>query len=261
MILLRDEKGRIAPHLDLPENELYKLYWGGGLGQTKIAKRKGCSQHAIWRRMKRYNMLRRHPTQRGEIRKRANLEQSEELSFILGFRYSDGSLSRVPREGHYRFIMDSKDKEFLTKANQCLLKIVGREYPVWEMGNGTFRTSISNKSLFDFLSSPFNERHKAVVESFPSAFLGAFFDGEGCVSRRGVHSVGVGAVNKNLKLLQYIKDLLQRRFGIRSWISARTEKMIYELGITRKKHCQVFAQKIGFTIRRKREKLRKLLGD
>jgi len=121
------------------------------------------------------------------------------------------------------------------------------------------------------------EKLKPFVEAFPQDFLRGLYDSEGSPKVSIVNwkkwrwlSLNIGVTNTNLDLLLYTRDLLKRRFDIKSSIkhshrkgtsfikdgkkNYRT-KDAYELVIYNLSGIKLFSSIIGFSINRKQEKL------
>jgi len=95
-----------------------------------------------------------------------------------------------------------------------------------------------------------------------------------CFNKQRKLSVGLGASNTNVRLLEYICGLLQDRFGMASTITVgrrpcRTfiygrevtfRKTVFQLRVRRLHDVEVFAAKIGFSSNRKRMMLEDALA-
>lgn len=205
-----------------------------------------------------------------------NLDPSPELSYILGVQYGDGWVCKKSTRW-YMIALCAKDKDFVESFNKCISKVVGKAdgYSIW--GKRYYRIEVSNKLLYGFLKKPFEE-HKSLIEEFPAQFLRGFFDSEGSVHfkrdkrRKKSWRRHIVACNTNLDLLQYICNLLLRRFFILarlykdrhpvgSVVNGPNNQLItkrkemYFLMIMRRNDILHFLKEIGFTIMGKQEKL------
>lgn len=247
-------------------NEAIRLRMERGWGYKRIAKtlgvnigvvgnwiHRGCRPDTCW--------------------KKPDLSPSTELSYALGVCYGDASVAK----GGGRISLEAKDKSFVEETSRCLAKILRREtpYPIHTTNHKCYKIAPYSQNLAEFFRKPFDE-HKPLIEEFPAPFTRGFFDSEGWVSEsfneRGViKNRYLGASNSNLIILRYISDLLLRHFSISSRIT-RVNKQgekgtIRGKQFTRTKDCYIltistpcegmlkYHQKIGFTIRRKQEKL------
>lgn len=226
-----------------------------GLGPRRIGREIGVNEQTVanW-------IYRGHkPAIRGFF----DLTPCPELSYLLGGRYSDSSVS-----GGFRLWV--KDRDFAEKSAQCLSMVMGKSYEAYKNKKGYWVAQAFGKALVDFMRKPLN-RHKPIIEAYPADFLRAFFDGEGSVEeyRRGKskYTYGqVGATNTNLEILQYIRSLLKDRFLICSNIykvkkSRLGRKDCYVLKIYRMGDIEQFYKKVGFLIGRKKKKLERLLHE
>jgi len=143
-----------------------------------------------------------------------DLTPSSDLSYLLGVCYGDGGsycYERSSQQGKaYYQTLAVKDEDFAQKFAESLSNVLGRnQIPISE-DDGTYRVTVSNKTLHEFLKQPL-EKHKDVIEKYPNAFLRAFFDGEG-----GAYENRISACNTNLPLLEYVSHLLSDFFSIGS---------------------------------------------
>ena len=207
-----------------------------------------------------------------------DLTPSPELSYVLGVYYGDGWITTWKND---RWVgLSANDRDFVEEFSRCLSKVIGRRelYPIQHRGD-SYNTRVCNKTLHAFLNKSLEE-HKYIIEEFPAPFLRGFFDSEGGVYRVGgpeVQRFGeyyeLKAVSTNLLLLQYIRDLLSRRFSLSTHIGAPQKakphfvdgrlaiatKDCYRLRTARHDNLQKFNEKIGFTIKRKQEKLARVV--
>jgi intein-encoded DNA endonuclease-like protein len=120
---------------------------------------------------------------------------------------------------------------------------------------------VSSKSLFQFLKEKNLSLFKPIIERYPCLFIRGFADAEGCAyidSHKKYRYVGIKLYNGNLELLEFIKDLLLK-LGIDSTLQTMhlkpPRKVYYSININRRESVRRFADKIGFTIQRKSNKL------
>jgi intein-encoded DNA endonuclease-like protein len=239
-----------------------------GLSTRKIAKRTGVPKSTV------HNWVseRNNPLSKLNI---FDLESSPELSYVLGVYYGDGSAGKYGRQ--YRIELAVKDRDFAEAFNYCISKIVGKDslYKTTVDKYGKFWVRAFSKTLYQFLKQPLR-RHKVVIEKFPAMFLRGFFDSEGSfyakVGKKSYANLHVA--NSNLSLLRYARELLRKHFSISSQIylsnvkgsahkindyTFKTKKNCYSLTITNMDSIQKFYTKIGFTIKRKKDKIEKYL--
>jgi intein-encoded DNA endonuclease-like protein len=201
-----------------------------------------------------------------------NPEPRPQLAYIIGTVLSDGNLNV---HGYHReMLLSVTDQDFAQEFSRCLAKILGRarHYAVrWSEKRQRWIVQGRSMLLYNFLKRDWRELTKSIehCENCTSSFLRAFYDGEGSVT-----GPGVIVSNNNEALLKYVQRLLARlnidtgslivgtRAGTRLH-DPRTGKTYFT-----KKDCfcfhvrarsiRMFAEKVGFTIVRKSERLRKL---
>jgi intein-encoded DNA endonuclease-like protein len=189
-----------------------------------------------------------------------NETPSPELSYLLGVRYSDATVTDNV------FKLEACDKDFVEEFNRCLSKVMGRPYKISKDKKG-WRTEIAVQSIVDFMQRPL-DTHKSIIKAYPVEFLKGFFDGEGHVGeyKRGKYVYGyIGAKNTNFEVIQYVGKLLDR-FSIHYNLykvkeCKRNCKPYLILFINREESVKRFHELIGFSIGRKAQKLEKLIQE
>ena len=147
------------------------------------------------------------------------LEPSEELAYVIDVVCGDGSvkMKRRIRKGYNELFicLEVKDKEFAEEFGRRAGMVLGREpYKPSRKAKGIYYVEVGSKTLYELLKKPIDlnriERFVEHRDECAAMFLRGFFDSEGSVSESGA----ITATNTNYELLDYIKDLLWRRFNI-----------------------------------------------
>lgn len=152
-------------------------------------------------------------------------EPSPELSYVIGTLLSDGD--RCLDGYNHRLGLQVTDRDFAEAFGQCLTKVLGKEEPYapyWSQSQQRWIVRVCSILLYTFLDRPLQEL-KPYIEHCPdcvAAFLRAFFDGEGCISKRELK-----VYNTNRELLLYIQSLLRQYFGIETTGPHRSAKAGY----------------------------------
>jgi intein-encoded DNA endonuclease-like protein len=206
------------------------------------------------------------------------LQPSEDLAYVIGVLCGDGSVwekSRV-RKGYRRVViyLESKDREFVEEFAIRIGRVLNRPPPrVRVKSTGYYYVEVESRTLYELMKRPIDiEKIRRFVEHCErcmAMFLRGFFDSEGCVSEDGCITVA----NSNYELMLYVQELL-KRFGIETRGPRPTTKQgtpfynplrgkVYEhkkdvyVLYVRKCNNYEFYKYIGFTIRRKHERLEK----
>lgn len=179
-----------------------------------------------------------------------------ELAYLLGARYSDVSVSD-------RFKLESIDQDFVEEFLRCLLKVMGRPYKMHKKGKGTWVARGYDKTLINFMKEPL-DHHKPIIELYPADFLRAFFDGEGHVTEIRKRYGCVGATNTNLEIIEYVKNLLREKFSLHPTLGVNNRnnekwKVRYVVRLYRMDDIRRFNDLIGFSIERKKKRLKDIL--
>ena len=200
------------------------------------------------------------------------LKPSEDLGYVIGVRLGDGYTRE--RGDYYVISLGAKDKEFVEEFGRRLANVLGRK-PIrskFRKNVGKYFAEAASRTLYELLKKPVDlKRIKKYVEhckKCTAAFLRGLFDSEACIDERG----RIKLYNTNYELLVYAQKLLKTRFGIEStgpWPAKKKGKTSYypKTGrlIKTNKECYyiyvktqslpAFYRHIGFTIRRKQQRL------
>jgi len=190
------------------------------------------------------------------------LSSSPELCYILGVFYGDGCAHiHKLSSGYINYLVTlvAKDKEFIEHFAGCVSKIRGgRKIQIQHRGK-YFKIDVCSRILYEFLKKPLIE-HKSTIEGYPTEFLKGLFDSDGSayggVRKEGYRNRELQVANSDLELLEYVKRLLEENFQI--WhlaLSKIKNKNCYRLRTGRRRNLLKFHEEIGFTIKRKQEKL------
>jgi intein-encoded DNA endonuclease-like protein len=206
------------------------------------------------------------------------LKPSEDLAYVIGMHLGDGSAWEIPcAYKDYREAvigLEAKDKEFVEESAIRVARVLGCRPPkvYFDVNRDRYYFKIGSRTLYELLKKPINikklKKLRKYIEHCPkcvAACLRAFFDSEGSVDDNG----SIIVVNANYHVLKYVQYLL-RKFGI----TARGPELVHRRGsimyIEGRKHRRrrnvyriyirprdalKFHKHIGFTIRRKQQRL------
>jgi intein-encoded DNA endonuclease-like protein len=204
------------------------------------------------------------------------LEPSEDLAYVISVLCGDGHV-KTKKGYHYVIYLEAKDKEFVEEFAIRVGRVLNRPPPKVKVNSdGRYYVEVKSRTLYELLKKPIDleglRKYIEHCEKCMGMFLRGFFDSEGSVSKDGHITVA----NTNYELLQYVQELL-KRFGIETtgpWPTTRQGTPLYDPRsgkvYTRKKDCFYlrilassnadFYRRIGFTIRRKQERLERRYG-
>ncbi|HVH15187.1 MAG TPA: LAGLIDADG family homing endonuclease [Candidatus Angelobacter sp.] len=202
-------------------------------------------------------------------------KSTPELAYVYGAILSDWNLN--VHGYNCELILAVKDHDFAEEFAECLARTLGRanQYKVrWHERKTRWVVQGTSILLYNFLNRDWRDL-KAYVEHCDmcgSAFLRAFFDGEGSIC-----GTKLAVCNSDLQLLFLAKSLLYQ-FGIGAlgpYLTSRAgtvlkdpntgrvykrRKDVYTLQV-RKCDLPRFAQDVGFTILRKDNRLWKCVSE
>jgi len=204
----------------------------------------------------------------------ANLSPSPALSYVIGVALGDGCVYKTKARGEaakgcyeYHVNLAVNDREFVDEFNTRICKVVGREkpYPVFRGSTTKYILHTYSRHLYEFLCDKDIEKFKPIIESYPAEFIRALFDSDGSVLKPNQ----LALTNSDIFLLRFVRDLLAEYFGIKATIISQkakrgnikgrevkpTKDFYYQLRINSKGDVEKYMKFVGFTIRRKREKV------
>jgi intein-encoded DNA endonuclease-like protein len=206
------------------------------------------------------------------------LEPSEDLAYVIGVLCGDGSVWEKGRihKGYRRVViyLEAKDREFVEEFAIRIGRVLNRPPPrVKVKSTGYYYVEVESRTLYELMKRPIDiEKIRRFVEHCEKCmamFLRGFFDSEGYVDKKGQ----IILTNTNYELLLYVQELL-KRFGIETRGPRPTKKQgtpfynplrgkvykhkkdVYNIYV-QKHNGYEFYRYIGFTIRRKQERLEK----
>jgi len=196
-------------------------------------------------------------------------EPSKELAYVLGVLYGDGYIVRE-HGYHYDVELLVKDYGFAEVFSRNIAKVLNKRFRKpkrWGRSHNLWRVYYRSKAFYQWFREQNLNTLKQYIEYDRGAvkhFLRGLYDSEGYNYR----CRKIFLYNNDLKLLNYIQQLLKKYFGIRaigpylvvkagSIIIRRDGERIkanhnnYYIAISRKRDVQVFLSQVGFSIREK----------
>ncbi len=204
-----------------------------------------------------------------------DIKPSKELAFIISDVAGDGYVRIREKAYDYVIGLKSKDVEHVMEFARCLEVVTGSKPWIGKGKDGLYIVEGRSKTLYELLKKPLDiEKLRYYIEynqETITSFLRAFFDSEGYVDKNG----NIRVYNTDLVILNYVKELLLKlkidvtgpHLGTKrgtpfydkkmekTYYTKKDEYYLYIRGNSRGR----FAELIGFTIKRKMEKLMKAL--
>lgn len=202
------------------------------------------------------------------------LTPSPSLSYLIGVVFGDGSVNMMRRKTgrtNYNIDLDVKDRDFIDTFNDALHDILGKYYSVNQY-DGRYQVRGQSKVLYFLLKDKNLDSLRKFIDPFPAEFIRGFVDSEGSIclwSNHGYKGARLDFANTNHEVIAFTEMLLQR-FGIRTHSSERhagktstkrdgslitSRKSLYQIAIHDKASLKIFAEKVGFSIGRKQNRL------
>lgn len=199
---------------------------------------------------------------------------SPELAYILGVIEGDGYLGKVKRHSlngenyDYILVLSVTDKDFrdyfiLQLENWSGFGVYKSKNP--QLGKGTkdvYRARLRSKDMYEFLKSYDINKLKESSDEIKAMFLKGFFDSEGHVTRKQKNGqITVGVVNYSIiHLVRALLESLEIKIGSLNE-KALIDKKYYYFSIASIESLQKFRDKIGFSIKRKQDRLINILNN
>lgn len=267
MVPYAQQRTQFKPKIRLSNEDLYELYIGQNLSASKIANKFEVSTIIVIRWLKSYDIKVRTHTEsmntlsiKNELAdlkfKRPTIDDyhilTPEKAYILGVLCGDGYIDK-----RRIFLEIRKDEEFIKEFSNCMEKVYGLKYKyVYKVKRNTFLFNISAmviaKDLLrygDFKTFSWNvpedvlhSENKEVI----AYYLRGMFDSEGSINTYYITLTSC-SYNGLIGMSQLLAKL-----GIENKIK---KGRYSKLSISRKRNLKLFRDFIGFTIKRKMERL------
>ena len=269
-----NEKTQFKPKPRPKREELYELYVKKSKSAEKLGRKYGVSAIIVIHWLKSYGIRTRTHIEsmntsiiKNELRElrlkkptREYFALSSEKAYILGVLCGDGCLTEKMIRLEIR-----RDEEFIKTFVDCFEKVYGLKYNYsYYKPRDTLITQINSIIIAQDLArySEFRTRSwsvpKEIMESNDKSIIGAFtrgfYDSEGSVSRSSITSSSVNG--EGLKQIAF----LLKKLGIETTLRRQANGKYYVLYIFRKGRFKIFREKVGFSIKRKRENLDETLN-
>jgi len=205
--------------------------------------------------------------------KRGYNSLSNNLAYILGVILGDGHLAimeNVKRPSYYT-LLKVKDKDFALEFKKRLENWSGHKVKYYLHKNGFYYSILYSKDATKFLKSFNINQILKSKKKIKYHFLKGLFDSEGCIAgsnlqKRRYATRIIKFFNNKSKIIKLVSKIL-KEIGINHSIRSRihsgfgSQKLQYEITICGKENLYKFYKDIGFSIKRKQNKLIKVLNS
>lgn len=268
------EKTQFKPLPKPKKEELHELYIKEKYSAQRLAEKYGVSTIIIINWLKSYAIKPRTHLQsmntyriKKELREKQLRKPTKEFSnlssekaYILGVLCGDGHINPSSIRFEIKF-----DEEFIKRFSQCFDMVYGLYFPYkYYKKRDSFVLYVSSEIICEDLLKygKFGTLEWKVPEEILncndekiiSNFLRGIYDSEGSVAKSAVTISSVS--KKGIKGISY----LLKKLGIKNKIRLYRKKY-YTLYIFRKERFKIYREKIGFTIKRKQERLNEMLKN
>lgn len=200
-----------------------------------------------------------------------------ELAYVITAWLGDGSLEFRKRERRYGITLRVKDYDFAEEFGRCagIANNHSSPYKPYLLSSGFYCVIFSNFMLYHLLK---HSRENPWIlmpylKPYPAEACRGFFDAEGNPHFNGYYCY-IKASNDNIELLKMIAELLksldvstkiyeekikQKTMIINGRTTHRNVDKRFILVTQRKEDTIKFYEKVGFTIKRKQEKLKQAM--
>jgi len=200
------------------------------------------------------------------------------LAYVIGAWLGDGRLARDKRNYEYYVKLEVIDYDFAEEWGRCLTEALGRSKPYvpkWDDNDQRWVVKGSSVLLYDLLKRAKKNDPTILMpylEKYPGEACRGFFDAEGSVATSryqivagntdprviGLFEKLLGKLNIDCRTYRYRRDkfMICPKTGK---LYRRNSEFITYLAIYGEENILRFAERVGFTIARKRVELLKLV--
>ena len=239
----------------------------------KIAEMYGCTRTLISLYTKKFGIV--------NTRRRynyPNLEPNGDLSYVIGVLKGDGCVYSTIKDYNYAMCLTAIDKDFVEEFSRRLANTMNKNDPYainFREKRGQWITIARSKELYNYYV---NNEYIPCIEQYPAKFLKGFFDSEGSIHSSQTNGWAkqwaIECTNNDVELLDIVERLMLK-IGIESTrvlsskkgtpVPFEGQRMCYKTKdvfklIIPSRHHHKFARLIGFTIKRKQDRLDELIS-
>lgn len=131
----------------------------------------------------------------------------------------------------------------------------------------TYRVMFYSSQAIKFLKNFMDNRLNEILigdKEIQASFLRGLYDSEGCVMIKNKKYCCLQFTNTNLKIINICEKLLKKfkiKFTRTKYVWNNHYKIRYDVRIYKIKSAKIFLNKIGFSIKRKQEKLKQIVNN
>lgn len=198
---------------------------------------------------------------------------SKELAYILGVIYGDGHVrdGKNYKRGSGQILLKVRDKDFALEFQKILKKWSNFDVKFFLDKRNFYNSVLYSTDAALFLMNFDLDRISKASNVIQGFFLKGLFDSEGSIAGSNLDQPQiatryVGFYNNNKKIVDLVSRLLKCiniKHSVRSRVHSGfgSKKIQYELYISGSQNMYSFYKNIGFSIKRKQEKLKKVLNS
>lgn len=238
--------------IEIPKEELKRLYWKEGLSLSKIAKKLNAGRSTIFYTMKR-NKIKLRSRVEALHREFFFSPSIDDLGYIIGVLYGDGCISKTKQ-----FSLTVKDLDFSNRMKESLsqFNIFPKTHTQYISKKNYYNIKFRRNKLIEILSNiaPEDLNIRQRIQ-----FLNAMFDSEGCVrDPANCKTPDIRLAISNQKLIKFISKELNT-YSITHTITTRPPqkqgyKKMFHLRIGTS-NAKKFSKIYTFSIKRKQDRL------
>lgn len=231
--------------IDIPREELKRLYWKKGMSCSKIGALYNQTSSSIEHKLKSKNIKRRN----GNTKELPMIIRNPEFYYLLGTLHGDGSIQKTS------FRLQVNDKDFAKKTHDSFCSLGIRPTDIIRTSDNRWLIMFHGKKFIDMLLNsnvPSNKNSK--IE-----YLNGLFDSEASVIWDKYRHKQISFVNTSDKVLKNIKKILTE-FRIKFYESKpfktnKSKKFARHIIIGTQSNVIRFHHHFHFSIKRKQDKL------
>ena len=238
--------------IEIPKEELERLYWKEGMSLSKIARKLNAGRSTLFYMMKK-NKIKLRSRVEALHRDFSFSPSIDDLGYIIGVLHGDGCISKTNQ-----FSLTVKDLDFLNRTKESLaqFKIFPKTHTQFICEKNYYGIKFRRNKLIKILSiiKPEDLNNKQRI-----LFLNAMFDSEGCVRDPSNHTTpDIRLAISNQQLIEFISKELNTH-NITHTITIRPPqkrgyKKMFHLRIGAN-NAEKFSKLHKFSIKRKQDRL------
>jgi intein-encoded DNA endonuclease-like protein len=181
----------------------------------------------------------------------SEFEKDENLAELIGVVLGDGHIRKYPRTEELSIFSNAKNKGFVNRYSDLILKIFNKQPAVTKHGDGCVRIRIYQKNIQKRLGVPYSPRGELRIEvpnwilknkKYIVSYLRGLYEAEGCYcTHEKTSTFKMFFTNRNISMLNNVYELVK-------YLGFHPHRSLYQVQLSKKVEVHEFLRLIQFRV-------------